>query len=176
MTREELVNGNLRVVGFVLNRYFGKYRGHIRDELHSEGLLALDRAARTFDPARGFAFSTYATFCIKNSVLRLAANLARENSRRPHSLDALGLDPIDPRPSRDAERDAREARADALRDALSRLAPRRAEVVRARLAGETLEEIGARMGVTKERVRQIEAGAMGSLGRDRELAREVCAA
>jgi RNA polymerase primary sigma factor len=73
--KERLVNANLRLV--VANAR--KYEGHELPllDLIQEGILGLIRAAEKFDHRKGFKFSTYATFWIRESIQRAMANRAR---------------------------------------------------------------------------------------------------
>jgi RNA polymerase primary sigma factor len=73
--KERLVNANLRLV--ISNAR--KYQGHELPllDLIQEGILGLMRAAEKFDHRRGFKFSTYATFWIRESIQRAIANRAR---------------------------------------------------------------------------------------------------
>src|SRR5438552_65712 len=73
--KERLVNANLRLV--ISNAR--KYDGHELPlvDLIQEGILGLIRAAEKFDHRRGFKFSTYATFWIRESIQRALANRSR---------------------------------------------------------------------------------------------------
>src|SRR5438105_6340201 len=73
--KERLVNANLRLV--IANAR--KYEGHELAllDLIQEGMLGLIRAAEKFDHRKGFKFSTYATFWIRESIQRAMANRAR---------------------------------------------------------------------------------------------------
>lgn len=66
--RRELVECNLRLVIFVAKNFRG--RGLPFADLIQEGIIGLNRAAQKFDPDRGFKFSTYATWWIRQSIQR----------------------------------------------------------------------------------------------------------
>jgi RNA polymerase primary sigma factor len=63
-----MVEGNLRLVAWLANRH--RNRGLPVEDLIQEGALGLHRAAEKFDPDRGFRFSTYATWWVRQSIAR----------------------------------------------------------------------------------------------------------
>jgi RNA polymerase sigma factor (sigma-70 family) len=223
--KQELVESNLRLVVSVAKRYTPT--GVPLADLIQDGNLGLLRAADKFQYRRGFKFSTYATWWIRQSITRgiadrgrtirvpvhMAEALSKITYTRRHLVGVLGREPTDAELSRETRIPAGRVRfmldanpqpvalempigddatlvdfledhslpsavdavADAdtaarLRVALESLNDREREVVRLRFGladGEphTLDEIGTRLRVTRERIRQIEVRALGKLRR-----------
>lgn len=232
--REHLIIANSRLVISVAKKYMG--RGVPFLDLIQEGNIGLMRAAKKFDYHRGFKFSTYATWWIRQAVTRALADQSRtirvpvhmgdqiskmlraqhklkqqlsrdptvdelaleldvppkkvENmikvSRRPLSLqlpigdeedDVLG-DFIEDSDSTPPDESATfNLLREHLASMLDLLPPREARILQLRyglIDGEilTLNEVGRKMGVTRERVRQIEAQALSRL-RSKGIYREL---
>jgi len=64
--RNELVEHNLRLVVFIVNKHYSDSRE--QEDLISIGTIGLIRAAETFDPEKAISFSTYASTCIRNQI------------------------------------------------------------------------------------------------------------
>jgi RNA polymerase primary sigma factor len=183
----QLVEANLR---FVVS-YAKRYRGHgvsFLDLIH-EGNLGLIEAARRFDPAHNVKFITYAVWWVRQSMMHLLADLTRAFSFPPKLFGALhaggpgGEDvslsetlgdrlPLDQAPVE--EELIHQADLDELAAALRDLEGKEQEVVRLRYGlgdGEpqTLQEIGDRLHLSRERVRQIETRAKEKLRRSAKL-------
>ncbi len=83
----ELVQSNLRLVVSVAKRYVG--RGMSLLDLIQEGNLGLLRAVQKFDHARGFKFSTYATWWIRQAIMRAIADQARTIRIPVHMVESI---------------------------------------------------------------------------------------
>jgi RNA polymerase sigma factor (sigma-70 family) len=82
-----LTESNIRLVISIAKRY--QHRGLTFQDLCQEGILGLTRACEKFDPERGFRFSTYATWWIKQSVMRAIADQGRTIRLPVHVHDQL---------------------------------------------------------------------------------------
>ncbi|MFC2042635.1 sigma-70 family RNA polymerase sigma factor [Chloroflexota bacterium] len=232
--REHLIIANSRLVISVAKKYMG--RGVPFLDLIQEGNIGLMRAAKKFDYHRGFKFSTYATWWIRQAVTRALADQSRtirvpvhmgdqiskmlraqhklkQQLSRDPTVDELALElDVPPKkvenmikvsrrplslqlPIGDEEEDVlgdfiedsdstppdESATFNLLREHLASmldlLPPREARILQLRyglIDGEilTLNEVGRKMGVTRERVRQIEAQALSRL-RSKGVYREL---
>jgi RNA polymerase primary sigma factor len=226
LAREHLIKANTRLVVSIAKRYVG--RGVPFLDLIQEGNLGLMKAVEKYEYQRGFRFSTYATWWIRQTITRAIADqgrtirvpvhmvdrirqlyktshemeqklgrvptteeLADQVGIQPHKVDwmmrvswlplslespinedeedaELGMfveDDITPTPIQSAYS---KLLSEKIQEVLDTLPPREARILRLRFGLEngrsyTLEEVGQKFGLTRERIRQIESKALRRL-------------
>jgi RNA polymerase primary sigma factor len=145
---------------------FRRQRVVDNEDASQEAVLHLCHAADVFDPSRGLKFSTLAHYAIRGGVSRARKQIQRHSHARL-VLDVAGDDDAPPLDEVDEVDEAADLAR--LHAALATLRPRHrlVMVLRFGIGGQrppmTLEKIGVELGVTRERIRQIEAVALERL-------------
>jgi RNA polymerase primary sigma factor/RNA polymerase sigma factor len=167
VVKNQIVRANLRLVVSIAKRHLG--HGDNFFELVSDGNISLMRAIEKFDFARGYKISTYASWAIMRNFSRTIPHELRQRDRFRTSHDEIFNASEERRSNEHDLESAQRQREAQVRKIMERLDEREQQIVVSRFGLDhgqeprTLEEVGANLGVSKERVRQIEARAMNKL-------------
>jgi len=171
--KDFLIRANMRLVYSNAKRHAGAADNYF--ELVSDGNMSLIRAVEKFDFSRGFKFSTYATWAIMKNFARSIPEERKRRERYVTGNEEFFDAAADNRSDEQELVQSAEQAAFRVNRLLEDLQPREREIIRMRAGldhnakGMTLEEIGQRLGITKERVRQLNVRAMKRL---RDIAHE----
>ncbi|MEM9586395.1 MAG: sigma-70 family RNA polymerase sigma factor, partial [Planctomycetota bacterium] len=165
--RDRIVEANLRLVFSIVKKFVNPNNSF--DDLLSDGIVALIRAVEKFDFDRGFRFSTYATQVVRRNSYRTVVLKQQERQKVVGGLQDMDYDVSDDdRTSAISEKRWHELRS-RLSVMLNDLDRREKFIIRARFSlgshrkVHTLQALADRLGVSKERVRQLERRAMDKM-------------
>lgn len=162
--KNQIVQANLRLVVSIAKRHMNSTDDFFG--LVSDGNMSLIRAAEKFDYSRGNKFSTYASWAIMKNYARTIPTEFKHRDRFRTTAEEMFLAREDERKNPYLEETEHRRRQRQVLRILNRLDDREQKIISARFGlgrGNeplTLKEVGAEMGVTKERIRQLEARAL----------------
>ena len=165
--KNQIAKANLRLVVSIAKRHVTPDQNFF--ELVSDGNVSLLRAIEKFDYARGNKFSTYASWAIMKNFARTIPGEYRQRDRFRTSYDELFAATQEERGNPMTDERAQSDRLEKIQRILRKLDEREQQIIIGRFGLDhnreplTLKEVGAEMGVTKERIRQIEARALNKL-------------
>jgi RNA polymerase sigma factor (sigma-70 family) len=165
--KDMLINANMRLVVNIAKRHSAQTDNFF--ELLSDGNMSLIRAVEKFDFGRGFKFSTYASWAIMKNFARSIPDEKHRRERFVTGHEEVFEVAPDMRSDEHEVVATKERATHSVNRLLEYLEPREREIIRMRAGldnhakGMTLEEIGQQFGITKERVRQLNARAMKKL-------------
>ncbi len=164
--KNQIIRANLRLVVSIAKKRVGPSNNFF--ELVSDGNMSLIRAVEKFDFARGNKFSTYASWAIMKNYARTIPEEAYRRDRFVTGHEEMFEAAADNRTDEYEYEEAQRRNREAIDGILCRLDDRERRIIVSRFglngAGEqTLEQLGRELGITKERVRQIESRAQDKL-------------
>jgi len=164
--KDHLINCNMRLVVSIAKRHAAQSDNFF--ELLSDGNVSLIRAVEKFDYSRGNKFSTYASWAIMKNFARSIPDEMHRRERYVTGHEDLFEAAPDTRTDEQECLATAEQASHRVNRLLEYLDPRERQIIRMRAGldnseGMTLEKIGEQLGITKERVRQLNVRAMKKL-------------
>jgi RNA polymerase sigma factor (sigma-70 family) len=162
-----LIRSNLRLVVSIAKKHMKANTNFF--EMVSDGNMSLIKAIEKFDYTKGNKFSTYATWAVMKNYARSIPQEAKIQDRFRTGNEEVFLFSEEERGNQFAEEIRHHQQHDALMDILQQLDPREREILVRRFGLDekteplTLEQVGEYLGVTKERIRQLESRALRKL-------------
>ena len=165
--RNHIVQANTRLVVSIARRF--KSAADAFDEMISTGNLVLIKAVERFDYSRGFRFSTYATHSVQRELYRSSSRGWKRQSTEVLTAPEILLSSVVARS--DLQRyEEQDRKVDYVRSLMEKVLPdREQQIVSSRFGlnsnshSQTLREIGEKMGLSKERIRQLQLRALDRL-------------
>jgi RNA polymerase sigma factor (sigma-70 family) len=165
--RDLIVMGNRKLIFRAVRRWMPP--SSLADDMIGDCQIVLIQAVAAYNPWMGIRFSTYAFTCLMRALSRLSQKQAGDRLARSMPLESLP----DGEPRDDTPEESPNSRLNRideyLRDGNDLLSTREKKVLARRFSldestkGGTLEQVGRELGLSKERVRQVQASALGKL-------------
>ena len=165
--RNTIVTANIRLVVSIVKKLTSDLNPF--DDLLSEGIDCLIKAVDKFDTSRGFRFSTYATLAVRREVFRLVTRSHRDRSRFSTGTSEILTTQLDEQNDDQLDLSTYGQLSKSMMQLIGRLDAREQLIVKSRFGFVDLGEkpsfakLGARLGISKERVRQLEKRAMDQI-------------